>query len=638
MTTLIYNQTKTTYSEKLFDFINPYSQLESRVKARATQTLLAPEENTRFQNDLQMVCKLATSKMWPGGRMKKILNGIPKEQLKALMAHLMETSTDEIIRHIGTLEQYLSLLDDEALLHYAELDANSASTQFNAQGLTKEYVLKSSLEREGRAIFKEGWMEIKYFFHHFLQILIALLGFDEMRETESYSYSREMTAYMAQNKLESYGKLIGYPGVLFALIYSFVQEKAIAAGITSLITGSVLASILIYHKYFRPCPIEYSGLDNLKKEVLRSKEPIYPQQDIIRKIENAFKQGKGVFLVGEPGCGKSSIPLALAEQIMENGLFSFMKSTPEIFGCPASQLKTQSLSLSSLKAKFKDHRDNVIFFFDEFHSLFEETQGGRMHDAKTEIKPFCSMFKYVIVATTDNEYREFMAKQTAIDGRRFIRIDMKEMDPETLNKALLKHLKRKSPDQGIEIGAIDYAIERAPEFNPQTARIDAAKSLLEQAAAEMDIEKPLEELRKKQMALQDEKMMIEEKVTQTKEQEATLTLLESLRKKNGEIQDVKKELLQKTKMISQIKRLHSYYLKLKRQSYRLAEGDIPLQSTPKKRKWILLQAKMKLTEHFIGLQKNRLSLPKNLNKRLIEEIMLQKELSSLDSRSQGGKC
>jgi hypothetical protein len=58
--------------------------------------------------------------------------------------------------------------------------------------------------------------------------------------------------------------------VLFALIYSYVQFKPLALGVTTLGVITGVAGLLAYQRYGKPCPKEFKGLKNLGLDRLAS--------------------------------------------------------------------------------------------------------------------------------------------------------------------------------------------------------------------------------------------------------------------------------------------------------------------------------------------------------------------------------
>lgn len=159
---LTQNSPSISWSEKLSSWINPYHNLEMRIKVIATNNLLSPQNKA----DLQRAFSLAHGWTWPAGRMKKLLSTTPKEHIQELLDECFKNGSEkEITTH---LERYLSILNDASLLEFSKFkSADYAGSWFHSRGLIKNGALKSGLEKEGRAIFKEFWIEVKYFFSIF---------------------------------------------------------------------------------------------------------------------------------------------------------------------------------------------------------------------------------------------------------------------------------------------------------------------------------------------------------------------------------------------------------------------------------------------------------------------------------------
>jgi ATP-dependent Clp protease ATP-binding subunit ClpA len=128
----------------------------------------------------------------------------------------------------------------------------------------------------------------------------------------------------------------------------------------------------------------------------------------------------------------------------------------------------------------KTLKDQVIFFFDEFHALFK-LDGLQASTKGEDIKMFFEDFKFIIGATTKTEFDEFVKKQPAIADRRFIVIDVADLLDEKIKIILRQYLQKTCPAIIPEKNALDHLIKQASAFNPNTSKIDAAMSFIKKS-------------------------------------------------------------------------------------------------------------------------------------------------------------
>ena len=164
-----------SWGNLISSWINPYHELEIRIGEIAANNIVTDDD----EQDLKLAFQLAYQWRWPAGRMQSLLREIPKEQIQALVDRLLQKGGEKEIP--AQLEIYLSFLAQAALLDLSDLKtAEKAASWFHSRGLIKNSLKNGRLEKEGRAIFREFTTEAWYFFHHLLDILIALTGINEV--------------------------------------------------------------------------------------------------------------------------------------------------------------------------------------------------------------------------------------------------------------------------------------------------------------------------------------------------------------------------------------------------------------------------------------------------------------------------
>lgn len=385
-----------------------------------------------------------------------------------------------------------------------------------------------------------------------------------------------------------------------------------------------MAALVLYERYLKPCPKDQYGLKNVTVERLRHQEWVHLRQEILSQIESAFKEKKSVLLVGEPGSGKSSTSFALAEQMTEGKICRFIKNG-QLFSCGAHKFKAEGpegISLDMLAERFKFHKEQVVFFFDEFHSFFK-VEGERGGSLAENIKVFCDDFRFVIGATTTAEFERYIKNQTAIIDRRFLVVPVPSLDKSSIKIMLSNYLQVKYPTLLLEEGILDYLIEKALAFNPKTSQVDAAKSLLNRVVKAFDPDILLQ-TQLKIDRLDQEKTVILQELNHCKRGQAS-ALMEKLERKQTEISDQKKQLAHKQQRWERLKKIEALYLKIRQESFTLADPEMALKEhSPMAKKWIGLQVKMTLIDRFLQAERAALHLPRCLDQTLIDTLVQER--------------
>ncbi len=281
-------------------------------------------------------------------------------------------------------------------------------------------------------------------------------------------------------------------------------------------------------------------------------DPVIGRDDEIRRVIQILsrKTKNNPVLIGEPGVGKTAIVEGIAWRIMKGDVPSGLKEKKLIeldMGALIAGAKYRGEFEERLKAildEVKQADGQIILFIDELHNLVGAGKTEGSMDAANLLKPLLARGELrCIGATTFNEYRKYIEKDSALE-RRFQRVQVEEPTVED-TIAILRGLKdRFESYHGVKI--LDEAIISSAVLSNRyiTDRFlpDKAIDLIDEACAHLRVEidsvpQEIDELMRKIMQLEIEETALKnEKDTKSKER------LNALRDELKEIKD-KKEIL-----------------------------------------------------------------------------------------------
>ncbi|TWC40139.1 type VI secretion system protein VasG [Pseudomonas sp. SJZ079] len=222
-------------------------------------------------------------------------------------------------------------------------------------------------------------------------------------------------------------------------------------------------------------------------------------------------------LVGAPGVGKTAVVEGLALRIAAGDVPPPLKEV---------SLRVLDLGLlqagAGVKGEFEQRLKGVIdgvrtsakpviLFIDEAHTLVGAGAAEGQSDAANLLKPALARGELrTIAATTWLEYKKYFEKDPAL-ARRFQLVQVEEPDEATAVDMLRGVAAKLEQHHGVQVldAAIHDAVKLSHRYIPGRQLPDKAISVLDTACARValaqhDVPPPLESLRHRQLALQDE--------------------------------------------------------------------------------------------------------------------------------------
>lgn len=244
--------------------------------------------------------------------------------------------------------------------------------------------------------------------------------------------------------------------------------------------------------------VQYEALSKYGRDLVEevrkgNMDPVIGRDEEIRNTIRILsrKTKNNPVLIGEPGVGKTAIVEGLAQRIVRRDVpDSLLDKT--IFELDLSALvagaKFRGEFEERLKAVLKEVKESegrILLFIDEIHMLVGAGKTDGAMDAGNMLKPMLARGElHCIGATTLNEYRQYIEKDSALE-RRFQKVNVKEPDLEDTISILRGLKERYEVHHGVRIQ--DRALVAATELSDRyiTDRFlpDKAIDLVDQACA-----------------------------------------------------------------------------------------------------------------------------------------------------------
>ncbi len=294
------------------------------------------------------------------------------------------------------------------------------------------------------------------------------------------------------------------------------------------------------------------GRDLVEEVRKGNMDPVIGRDEEIRNTIRILsrKRKNNPVLIGEPGVGKTAIVEGLAQRIVRGDVPDSLKNKT-IFELDLAALvagaKFRGEFEERLKAvleEIKEADGRILLFIDEVHMLVGAGKTDGAMDAGNMLKPMLSRGElHMIGATTLNEYREYIEKDSALE-RRFQRVLVSEPTVDDTISILRGLKERYEVHHGVRI--TDRALVAAAELSDRyiTERFlpDKAIDLVDQASATIRTEMgsnptELDQINRKVM-----QMEIEEQALLKEDDPVSKARLEELQKELADAREAQQSL------------------------------------------------------------------------------------------------
>lgn len=270
--------------------------------------------------------------------------------------------------------------------------------------------------------------------------------------------------------------------------------------------------------------ISHFGIDLTEKAVSKKLDPVIGREkETNRIIEILLRRIKNnPCLIGEPGVGKTAIAEGLAQRIAIGNVPNELKNK-KIIVLDIAQIVAGSKYRGDFEERIKKilnevkEAKNVILFIDEIHIIVGAGAAEGAIDAANILKPFLARGEIqVIGATTINEYRKYIEKDSSLE-RRFQPVLLEEPTEEETIQILLGIKEKYENYHKIEISleAIKSAVTLSKRYITDRFLPDKAIDVIDEACVKaretkrivekIDIERVVSDFTKIPINLDEEK-------------------------------------------------------------------------------------------------------------------------------------
>ena len=236
---------------------------------------------------------------------------------------------------------------------------------------------------------------------------------------------------------------------------------------------------------------------NLSQRALQGKldAVIGREQEIERVVQILNRRQKNnPCLIGEPGVGKTAIAEGLAQRIAA-GEVPFKLRNKEVYLLDLTALVAGTQFRGQFESRMKGlieeirKAGNIILVIDEVHNIVGAGDAEGSMNAANILKPALSRGEIqVIGATTFNEYRKHIEKDTALE-RRFQPVTVNEPNIEDTLKILrgIAHYYEQFHGVSIPDGVLRQAVQLSERYITDRYLPDKAIDLIDEACSDMNL-------------------------------------------------------------------------------------------------------------------------------------------------------
>ena len=250
------------------------------------------------------------------------------------------------------------------------------------------------------------------------------------------------------------------------------------------------------------------------------------EQEIERVIQILNRRQKNnPCLIGEPGVGKTAIAEGLSQRIVE-GNVPFKLRDKEVHLLDLTALVAGTQFRGPFESRMKGLIDevkrlgNIILMIDEIHNIAGAGDAEGSMNAANILKPALSRGEIqVIGATTFNEYRKSIEKDTALE-RRFQPVTVNEPSIEDSIQILRGLAPNYEKFHGVKIsnGILRQAVVLSERYITDRFLPDKAIDLIDEACSDLNLKDPdisrRMEIQRELDDYEKERMLLEEQATQ----------------------------------------------------------------------------------------------------------------------------
>ena len=269
-------------------------------------------------------------------------------------------------------------------------------------------------------------------------------------------------------------------------------------------------------------------------------DPVIGRAEEIERVVQILnrRQKNNPCLIGEPGVGKTAIAEGLAQRIADREV-PFKLRDKEVYLLDLTALVAGTQFRGQFESRMKGLIDevkrlgNIILMIDEVHNLVGAGDAEGSMNAANILKPALSRGEIqVIGATTFNEYRKHIEKDSALE-RRFQPVTVNEPSVEDSIK-ILKGLAPKYEEfHGVKLteGILRQAVLLSERYITDRFLPDKAIDLIDEASSDLNLKDPdISRRMQIQREMDDyakERAMLEEKEEKSEEDYARMAELKS---------------------------------------------------------------------------------------------------------------